>query len=104
MGACLSSECKPQFSALMYGLMEKEFPASLRESLGLPETLCQPVEKPYLYPIPKQGTVYDYRFVKEVRHMLLDEMRDLKTLWLLLYENSNKYCLKKIKYEIHYFP
>ncbi|KAI5736725.1 hypothetical protein M8J76_006447 [Diaphorina citri] len=65
MGACLTFETKPHFSNLLYGLMEKEFPASLRESLGLPVELCQPPAKPYLFTVPPQGTVYDYRFIKE---------------------------------------
>jgi hypothetical protein len=71
MGACLTFETKPHFSNLLYGLMEKEFPASLRESLGLPVELCQPPAKPYLFTVPPQGTVYDYRFIKEVRPQIV---------------------------------
>lgn len=47
------------------GLLEKEFPEKVLEVLGYPREIAKP-EKQYIFSIPKEGMVYDYRFIKEV--------------------------------------
>ncbi|XP_054282731.1 dynein axonemal heavy chain 7-like [Macrosteles quadrilineatus] len=65
IGACLNSAGREQFSVLFQGLLLKEFPAHLKEQFGLPDHLIMPPLKPYIYTIPEQATVFDYRFIKE---------------------------------------
>jgi len=56
-----------KFNILFRGLLEKEFPAALKEEFGLSVDVKPPL-KPYIILIPAQGLVYDYRFIKEVRY------------------------------------
>ncbi|PSN56752.1 Dynein heavy chain 7 [Blattella germanica] len=44
--------------------LEKEFPKRLIETFGLPMEIKPPL-KPYIFTIPSQGLVFDYRFIKE---------------------------------------
>lgn len=47
------------------GLLEKAFPPELQELFGYPEEIAPPA-KPYIFLIPYGGSVFDYRYVKEV--------------------------------------
>lgn len=52
--------------------MEKEFPEKVLEVLGYPREIAKP-EKQYIFSIPKEGMVYDYRFIKEVIWSIIKE-------------------------------
>lgn len=53
------------FSTLFRGFLERDFPASLMETFGLPEQIKPPL-RPYIFVMPRDGLVFDYRFIKEV--------------------------------------
>uniref|UniRef100_A0A1B0F9M2 AAA+ ATPase domain-containing protein n=1 Tax=Glossina morsitans morsitans TaxID=37546 RepID=A0A1B0F9M2_GLOMM len=66
LGGALVSASRDKFNTLFRGLMEKNFPENLYETFGIPEDLHVPsLTKPFIFPIPKQGSVFDYRFIKE---------------------------------------
>lgn len=66
IGACLDEKSRVNFSELFHGLSSKEFPKGLYDKYNIPEHLWQEdLQKPYIYTIPKQDTVFDYRFIKE---------------------------------------
>uniref|UniRef100_T1GP73 AAA+ ATPase domain-containing protein n=1 Tax=Megaselia scalaris TaxID=36166 RepID=T1GP73_MEGSC len=48
------------------GLLEKVFPAELYTTFGFPEDIkVTNMQKAFIFPIPKQGTVFDYKYIKE---------------------------------------
>lgn len=71
MGACLNSESRGKFSIIFQGLLQKEFPSQIKNDFGLPDHLIMPPLKPYIYTIPEQGSVFDYRYIKEVSLAIL---------------------------------
>ncbi|XP_047042351.1 dynein axonemal heavy chain 7 [Helicoverpa zea] len=64
IGATLEADSRPKFDMLFRGLLEKEFPDKIKNSLGMPKEISKP-EKQYIFIIPREGLVYDYRFIKE---------------------------------------
>ena len=56
---------REKFSLVFRGLLEKEFPKDLFENFNLPEEILPP-EKPYIFVMPKDGSVFDYKFIREV--------------------------------------
>ena len=66
MGGTIKSQHREIFSILFRGLLEKEFPVSLLDKFQLPEPVPPP-SKPYIFVMPKDGLVFDYRFIREVR-------------------------------------
>ncbi|XP_049887204.1 dynein axonemal heavy chain 7-like [Pectinophora gossypiella] len=64
MGATLEASGRPKFDIMFRGLLEKEFPEKVRLSLGYPKPISKP-DKPYIFTLPKEGLVYDYRYIKE---------------------------------------
>lgn len=66
MGACLNSGSREKFSIIFQGLLHKEFPNQIAIDFGLPDHLIMPPLKPYIFTIPEQGSVFDYRYIKEV--------------------------------------
>ncbi|XP_075991785.1 dynein heavy chain at 36C [Anticarsia gemmatalis] len=64
IGATLEADGRPKFDVLFRGLLEKEFPEKIIETLGYPKAIAKP-EKQYIFTLPKEGLVYDYRFIKE---------------------------------------
>ncbi|XP_068083304.1 dynein axonemal heavy chain 7 [Anabrus simplex] len=64
LGATIDAPSRERFDILFRGLLEKEFPPKLMEEFSLPEEIGPPL-KPYIFTIPPQGLVYDYRFIKE---------------------------------------
>lgn len=65
MGGTLEAADREKFSILFRGLLEKEFPAKLIQLYDLPERVNPPA-KPYIFVMPKDGLVFDYKFIKEV--------------------------------------
>lgn len=64
LGGALNEESREKFSELFHAISSKEFPQELEQSI--PEDLRVPnLSKPYIFVIPKGGTVFDYRFIKE---------------------------------------
>ncbi|XP_047987651.1 dynein axonemal heavy chain 7-like [Leguminivora glycinivorella] len=64
IGATLEAASRPKFDIMFRGLLEKEFPEDVRISLKYPKVIDKP-EKPYIFTIPQDGLVYDYRYIKE---------------------------------------
>lgn len=66
LGGPLDNESREIFSELFRGLLEKNFPESLYEFYHIPNDLhVANMSKPFIFPLPKGGTVFDYRFIKE---------------------------------------
>lgn len=66
IGGSLNAESRDKFNLVFRALMEKNFPDNLYKAFNIPEELYVPVlTKPFIFPIPKQGSVFDYRFIKE---------------------------------------
>lgn len=66
MGATLDSESKEKFNLLFRGLLEREFPVKIITTLEIPFDIAKP-DKPYIFILPVGQTVFDYRFLKEVK-------------------------------------
>lgn len=66
MGGTLDANSRPKFNMLFRALLEREFPEKIREQLGIHFEIAKP-EKPYIFTIPSGETVFDYRYIKEVR-------------------------------------
>lgn len=66
MGGTLDAMYREQFSILFRGLLEKEFPLGLMNIFQLEEPVSPPL-KPYIFVMPKDHLVFDYRFIKEVK-------------------------------------
>lgn len=71
MGVSLDADSRDLFSILMNALMKKEFPPHIMEKFGLPEELCQNPKRNYIFTMPDVGSVFDYRFIKEVRASII---------------------------------
>lgn len=66
LGGTLDMNSRLMFSELFHGLLEKKFPEATIEKYGIPSRIPIPnLVKPYIFPIPKQNTVFDYKYVKE---------------------------------------
>lgn len=65
MGGTLEAKHRVQFSILFRGLLEREFPVVLMNEIQLTEPVPPP-SKPYIFVMPKDHLVFDYRFIKEV--------------------------------------
>ncbi|RLU26559.1 hypothetical protein DMN91_000355 [Ooceraea biroi] len=65
MGGTLEAKYREQFSILFRGLLEKEFPIDLMNEFQLQEPVPPPL-KPYIFVMPKDHLVFDYRFIKEM--------------------------------------
>ncbi|KAK2577836.1 hypothetical protein KPH14_001102, partial [Odynerus spinipes] len=64
MGGTLAASSRETFSIFFRGFMEREFPVDLLNKYQLAESVPQP-EKPYIFVMPKDNLVFDYRFIKE---------------------------------------
>lgn len=66
LGGPLFNESREKFSEVFRALLEKNFPDELNEKYKIPpEIQVPPLQKPFIFPIPKTGSVFDYRFIKE---------------------------------------
>uniref|UniRef100_A0A1A9WZY9 Dynein heavy chain 7, axonemal n=1 Tax=Glossina brevipalpis TaxID=37001 RepID=A0A1A9WZY9_9MUSC len=66
LGGSLDSASRDKFNIVFRGLIEKNFPEHLYETFGIPEEMKVTfLTKPFIFPIPKQGSVFDYRYIKE---------------------------------------
>lgn len=74
----MDTESRAKFSELFRGLTEKQFPEELIEKFNIPEQYhVEPLKRPYIFQIPKQGTIFDYRFTKEVNNFQSFEIHEL---------------------------
>lgn len=66
LGGPLLQESREKFSEIFRALLEKNFPDELNEKYKIPEEMrVPPLIKPFIFPIPRIGSVFDYRFIKE---------------------------------------
>lgn len=66
LGGALNESSRASFSELFHGLLLKDFPPELYAKYGIPSALhVISSAKPYIFTIPKAGTVFDYRFICE---------------------------------------
>lgn len=66
IGGALNEAGRERYSELFRAISVKDFPAELVDQLRIPEELQVPnLARPYIFVIPKGGTVFDYRFIKE---------------------------------------
>lgn len=66
LGGPLDKQSREKFSEVFRGLTEKAFPPELGDKLKIPASLLpEPVKRPYIFQLPKGGTVFDYRYTKE---------------------------------------
>lgn len=64
----MNDDSRTKFSELFQALLSKDFPEDLHEKYHIPEHLrVENLKKPFIFPIPKVGTVFDYRYTKEGR-------------------------------------
>lgn len=65
-GGSLNESSRDLFSELFHGLSLKEFPSELYEKFRIPDELqVAALVKPFIFSLPKVGSVFDYRFIKE---------------------------------------
>lgn len=67
LGATLDLPGRAKFDILFRALLEKEFDQKVLQDLNIELTVTKP-EKPYIFSIPDGSTVFDYRYIKEVRY------------------------------------
>lgn len=65
IGGALDAESRIKFDKIFRGLLAKEFPTELYDAYGITDSIPPPA-KPYIFPIPDNLTVYNYRYFKEV--------------------------------------
>ncbi|KAH8377909.1 hypothetical protein KR093_007822, partial [Drosophila rubida] len=66
LGGSLTAESREKFNLIFRALLEKTFPQSMYDTYGVTEDLyVDTLAKPFIFPIPKQGSVFDYRYIKE---------------------------------------
>jgi len=63
MGAALDTNSRIKFNLLFRALLENEFPKNVAYTLNIPLELCPSPDKPYRNIIPKNGLVFDYKYV-----------------------------------------
>lgn len=73
IGGPLDNQSRQLFSTVFRGLLEKEFPVELYKSLGMYMEIPPP-HKPYIFLIPRDNTVFDYRYIKEVQTIFINDM------------------------------
>lgn len=64
LGGTLEAASRDKFDELFRALLEKNFPQRIADNLGLEMEIENPA-KPYIYLIPAESSVFDYRFIKE---------------------------------------
>ncbi|XP_076387685.1 dynein axonemal heavy chain 7 [Megachile rotundata] len=64
LGGTLTVASRESFSMLFRGFLEKNFPLNLMETFELVEPI-QPPLRPYIFVMPRDNLVFDYRFIKE---------------------------------------
>lgn len=66
MGGTLDSKSREAFSLLFHALLQKTFPDDLKQKYGLPNELTVSPKKNYIFTPPTTGSLFDYRYIKEV--------------------------------------
>lgn len=66
MGGTLDARSRESFSLLFHALCQRTFPEDIQEKYDLPAHLVAPAKKSYIFVPPTAGTMFDYRYIKEV--------------------------------------
>ncbi|XP_065348136.1 dynein axonemal heavy chain 7-like [Cloeon dipterum] len=77
IGGALDAASRVKFNKIFRGLMANEFPSELKSEFQITDEIAPPV-KPYIFPIPDNFTVYNYRFFKEGKGKWRPWEEDLK--------------------------
>jgi len=67
LGALLGTDDRCHFDVIFRALLERTVPEDVKSKYDLPDQLCAPTGKAFVYAVPDLGTVFDYRYVMEVR-------------------------------------
>lgn len=66
LGGPLNDAGRTKFSEMFHALLNKDFPEDLYEKFHVPDFLrVENLKKPFIFTIPKNGSVFDYRYLKE---------------------------------------
>lgn len=65
MGATLDAQSRIKFNLLFRALLEKKFPKKVAQILKIPFELCSSPKKPFTNILPKEHSVFDYRYIIE---------------------------------------
>ncbi|XP_066592221.1 dynein axonemal heavy chain 7-like [Prorops nasuta] len=64
MGGTLEPKYRAKFNILFRALLEREFPLKIMQEFQLTEAVPPPL-RPFIFVMPKQNSVFDYRFLRE---------------------------------------
>lgn len=67
LGAALDTKSRVMFNLLFRALLENKFPRQVAKALNIPVSLCPSPPQPYSNTIPKEGLVYDYKYILTTR-------------------------------------
>lgn len=65
LGGTLDGKSRDKFTIMFRGLLEKTFPEEILELFGYEEEIPPPA-KQYIMITPPGGSIFDYRYIKEV--------------------------------------
>lgn len=89
LGALLGTDDRCHFDVIFRALLERTVPEDVKIKYDLPDRLCAPTSKAFVYAVPDLGTVFDYRCVMEVRkrtpttEATIGLLRYSRTLWAI---------------------
>ncbi|KYM93367.1 Dynein heavy chain 7, axonemal [Cyphomyrmex costatus] len=79
MGVTLMTNYREWFNILFRALAEREFPQVVRQRFGIQLEIGNPRE-PYIISLPKTGSVFDYKYIKEGKgrwKLWLEDLKDV---------------------------
>lgn len=79
MGGTLMADYREWFDALFRALLDDQFPEAVRKRFDIPPEIDDP-KQPYVVPLPSDGSVFDYKFIKKGKgewKPWLDDLKDV---------------------------